>query len=94
MKKRKKAVALKYDPAKDNAPKVSAKGKGAVADNIIELAGKHGVPVRNDPDLVEILSRLEIDEAIPSEVYVVVAELLAFVYSADKKRPYVNHRPG
>lgn len=88
MAKRKTAVALKYDPIKDGAPKVSAKGSGAVADNIISLAKEHGIPVKDDPDLVEILAKLEIEEEIPSEVYVVVAELLAFVYSVNKKRDY------
>ncbi len=88
MKKRKTAVALRYDPLKDGAPKVSAKGSGAVAENIIELAKKHGVPVKDDPDLLEVLSKLAIEEEIPSDVYVIVAELLAFVYSANKKRDY------
>ncbi len=88
MKKRKTAVALRYDPLKDGAPKVAAKGTGAVADNIISLAKEHGIPVKDDPDLVEILSKLDIEEEIPSEVYVVIAELLAFVYSVNKKRDY------
>jgi len=88
LKKRKTAVALRYDPLKDGAPKVAAKGTGAVADNIISLAKEHGIPVKDDPDLVEILSKLDIEEEIPSEVYVVIAELLAFVYSVNKKRDY------
>lgn len=88
MKKRKTAVALRYDSVKDGAPKVAAKGVGAVADNIISLAKEHGIPVKDDPDLVEILSKLDIEEEIPTEVYVVVAELLAFVYSVNKKRDY------
>ena len=90
MKKRKTAIALRYDALKDGAPKISAKGEGAVAENIIELAKKHGIPVKDDPDLVEILSRLKIEEEIPSEVYVIVAELLAFVYSVNSKRDYGN----
>lgn len=88
VKKRKTAVALKYDPVKDGAPKVTAKGVGSVADNIIDLAKEHGIPVKDDPDLVEILARLDIEEEIPSEVYVIVAELLAFVYSVNSKRDY------
>lgn len=79
----KKAVALRYDKGRDDAPKVTAKGKGRVAENIIELAKEHGVPVKDDPDLVEVLASLEIDQAIPPEIYVAVAELLAFVYSAN-----------
>ncbi|MCP4021364.1 MAG: flagellar biosynthesis protein FlhB [Desulfobacteraceae bacterium] len=84
--KQKKAVALKYDQENDAAPKITAKGKGIVAEKIIELALAHDIPVKDDPDLIEILSELEIDEEIPSEIYVAVAELLAFVYSANKKR--------
>jgi len=82
-KKVKKAVALKYDKQKDDAPRVVAKGQGQVAQNIIELAKKHDIPIKDDPDLIEVLSSLEINEAIPSEIYVAVAELLAFVYSAN-----------
>ncbi|MCK5097933.1 MAG: EscU/YscU/HrcU family type III secretion system export apparatus switch protein [Desulfobacteraceae bacterium] len=82
----KKAVALKYDGGDDIAPRVKAKGAGAVAEKIIELAEKHGVPIKNDPDLIEILSQLEIDEAIPPEIYVAVAELLSFVYSLNSKK--------
>ncbi len=81
-----KAVALKYDGKEDIAPRVKAKGVGAVADKIIELAKKHGVPIKDDPDLVEILTQLEIDEAIPPEIYVAVAELLSFVYSLNSKK--------
>ena len=82
----KKAVALRYDRGQDEAPKVTAKGQGRVAENIIEIAQAHGVPVKDDPDLVEVLSTLEIDQEIPPEIYVAVAELLAFVYSANSNR--------
>ncbi len=84
--KRTVAAAIQYDPEKDAAPRVTAKGKGYVADKIIELAKKHGIPVKNDPGLVEILSRLDIDEQIPVEVYRAVAEILAFVYSLNSNR--------
>ncbi len=82
----KKAVALKYDRLKDEAPKVKAKGRGRVAEKIIELALKHDIPIKDDPDLIEVLSKLEIDEEIPPAVYVAVAELLAFVYGANSRR--------
>ncbi|RLC03295.1 MAG: flagellar biosynthesis protein FlhB [Deltaproteobacteria bacterium] len=85
-KDQKKAVALKYDRETTNAPKVTAKGKGKVAQKIIELAKKHDIPIKDDPDLIEVLSSLEIDEEIPAEIYVAVAELLAFVYSINSKR--------
>ncbi|MFH2065760.1 MAG: EscU/YscU/HrcU family type III secretion system export apparatus switch protein [Pseudomonadota bacterium] len=87
-KKTKKAVALKYDPEKGKAPRVTAKGQGLVAERIIQLAKEHGIPVKDDPDLVEVLSGLELDSEIPPNVYVVVAELLAFAYSMNgKKQP-------
>jgi len=79
--RQKKAVALKYQPKSDNAPKVIAKGKGKVADKIIEIAREHNLYVHNDPDLIEILSQLDINEQIPPDLYVVIAELLTFVYS-------------
>ena len=82
----KKAVAIQYDRSKDSAPKVTAKGKGKVAHKIIELAKEHDIPIKNDPDLIEVLSSLEINEEIPSEIYVAVAELLAFVYSMNSNR--------
>ena len=85
-KQTKKAVALKYDRETDTAPKITAKGKGKVAQKIIELAKKHDIPIKDDPDLIEVLSSLEIDKEIPSEIYVAVAELLAFVYSINSKR--------
>jgi flagellar biosynthesis protein len=78
--KSKKAIALKYKPGDDHAPRVTAKGTGRLAERIIEMARKHGIPVKDDPDLVEVLSRLDLHEEIPPELYVVVAELLAFVY--------------
>jgi flagellar biosynthesis protein len=85
--KRKKAAALKYDPETGAAPRVMAKGRGRVAEKIIEIAEKHNVPIHKDSDLVEVLSSLDMDEEIPQDVYVAVAELLAFVYSINKTRP-------
>lgn len=87
-KKPKKAVALRYDAGKDKAPRVSAKGQGLVAEKIIQLARENGIPVKDDPDLVEILAGLELEAEIPPSVYIVVAELLAFAYSVNgKKQP-------
>jgi flagellar biosynthesis protein len=79
------AAALKYDQPKDGAPKVVAKGQGAIAEKIIELARKNNVPIKNDPGLVQILSKLDIDEQIPVELYRAVAEILAFVYSTNNR---------
>ncbi len=77
--KQKRVVALRYDTTSDKAPKVVAKGKGRVADQILALARKNDVPVREDPTLVSVLSRLKLDQEIPPEVYRAVAAILAFL---------------
>lgn len=82
--KRKQAVALKYQAGTMDAPKVVAKGKGYVADNILKTAKEHQIPVQEDPSLVEVLGKLDINQQIPPELYQVVAEILAFVYRLDK----------
>jgi flagellar biosynthesis protein len=79
------AASIEYDGKENSAPKVTARGRGVVAEKIIELATKHKVPIRKDPALVQILSRLDIDEQIPPELYKAVAEILAFVYSVNEK---------
>jgi flagellar biosynthesis protein len=80
------AAALKYDSKKDAAPKVTAQGRGIIAEKIIELAKKHDVPIKNDPALVQILSKLDLEEQSPTEIYKAVAEILAFVYSVNERR--------
>ena len=80
----KTAVALAYDPNEDGAPKVIASGKGALAEKIIEQARDNKIPVHEDDKLAETLSRLEIGEMIPPELYEVVAEILVFVDAMDK----------
>ncbi len=77
---RRTAVALKYDAATAKAPKITATGRGFVADKIVALAREKGVPLREDPNLVQILSQLDLNQEIPPSLYQVVAELLAFVY--------------
>ena len=84
-KKRQAAVALGYSKQKGDAPKVTAKGRGILADRIIEVARENGVPIQSDPDLVEVLAALDLESEIPEEVYAVVAELLAFVYRINNK---------
>ena len=82
-KKPKQAIALEYDPSGE-APRVIASGKGALAERIIEKAKEADVPVHRDDKLAETLSRLEIGDMIPPELYEVVAEILIFVDSMDK----------
>lgn len=83
-----KAVALKYDKAKDNAPKVIGKGKGEIANNIVKLAKEHDIPIKKDEDLVELLSKVDIDKEIPPNLYKAVAEVFSFLYKItnDKRK--------
>ena len=80
---RRSAVALGYDPARDGAPRVLAKGKGCRAEKILEIAKAHGIPLREDPGLVELLARVEVDQEIPPILYRAVAEILAFIYQME-----------
>ena len=77
------AVALAYNP-EDDAPTVIASGKGALAERIIEKAQEAAVPVHRDDKLADTLSRLDIGDMIPPELYEVVAEILVFVDAMDK----------
>ena len=83
--KLKRAVALKYNPVKDNAPRVTAKGSAFVAEHIIELAKKEGVPIQEDPDLVRALVQLDFYEEVPPQLYKAVAEILAFAYRLNRR---------
>jgi len=85
MSKLKKAVAMKYDPLSATAPVVIAKGQGELAERILESAKENGVPIQEDRSLVEVLSKLDIDQEIPPELFAVVAEILSFVYRADQR---------
>lgn len=82
---RKEAVALSYDAATSSAPKVIAKGKGQVAENILSKAQENNIPIQEDPSLVEILGQLNIDESIPEELYKAVSEVFAYIYQIDRE---------
>ena len=84
-KKVKQAIALEYDP-NDEAPKVIASGRGVVAERILEKAKEADVPVHRDDKLADTLSKLEIGDMIPPELYEVVAEILVFLDAMDKIR--------
>ena len=92
---KKQAVALRYREKQDRAPKVVANGRGALAEKLIELARQHGIPIREDQNLLQILSRLDLEQEIPPRVYQAVAAILAFVYrvsreagrASDSKKP-------
>ncbi|MFZ4126117.1 MAG: EscU/YscU/HrcU family type III secretion system export apparatus switch protein [Rickettsiales bacterium] len=78
-----KAVALEYDRATDDAPRVTASGKGAVAEQILDVAFANNIKVREDAELVEILSLVDVDSPIPLEAFAAVAEILTYVYQAN-----------
>ncbi len=85
MTRRLKAAALAYRPGKDSAPRVTAAGRGKVAERILEAARAAGLPIREDAALAEVLSRLDPGEEIPPDTYRAVAEVLAFLYRLDRR---------
>lgn len=82
----KRAVALRYAQGAKDAPVVTAKGKGRLAEQMVELARANGVPVREDKNLVQVLSLLNIDQEIPPEAYQAVAAILAFIYRLNQRK--------
>ncbi len=83
-----KAVALKYDPSKAGAPKVTASGQGFVAQQILAKAAESNVPVYKDEKLVKELTALDIGMQIPTELYEAVAQVLIFIGDLDKIEGY------
>ncbi len=81
----KSAVALQYDGK--GAPRLTAKGQGAVAEQIIALAEEYGIPLREDRELVGLLAQLDLYDEIPRELYLAVAEVIAFAYLVTGKFP-------
>ena len=87
-----KAVALKYDIEKDNAPKITAKGKGETASNIIKIAKENNIPIKKDGDLIELLSQIDIDKEIPSSMYRAVAEIFSFIYDLSNNKKDIDEK--
>lgn len=79
-----KAAALKYDATKDSAPKVTAKGEGQTAQKIIDLAKENNISIKEDKDLIELLSKVELDHEVPQEMYKAIAEVFSFIYRQTK----------
>ena len=85
------AVALEYDPDSEFAPKVVAGRRGAIAEQILQIAFAQGVKVREDADLAEMLSAIDVDSEIPLEAFAAVAEILSYVYRANGNMPdFIN----
>jgi flagellar biosynthesis protein len=81
-----KAVALHYS-GKGSAPRVTAKGSGALAEQIIALAREHNVPIQEDRELVQLLAQIELGDEIPELLYIAVAEVLSFAYYVSGRVP-------
>lgn len=80
----KSAVSLQYKKESNTAPKVTAKGQGWVAEKIIKMAQERNIPIREDKDLLNLLSEIDVGKEVPESLYKVVAELLAWVYQLNK----------
>lgn len=87
------AIALEFEPGADAAPRVTAKGHGSVADQILNLAFANDVPVRRDGDLVQILDAVDVDSVIPPAAFAAVAEILTYVYRANGKQREMGITP-
>ncbi|MCJ8327449.1 MAG: EscU/YscU/HrcU family type III secretion system export apparatus switch protein [Campylobacterales bacterium] len=79
-----KAAALQYDSKTSKAPKVIAKGKGETAKNIIKIAKENELPIKKDEDLIELLSKIDVDSEIPDNMYKAVAEIFSYIYDLKK----------
>lgn len=78
------AIAIKYDIEKDAAPVILAVGKGSFAEEILKVAEDNKIPLFEDKNLANLLIKLEVDTEVPSELYTLVAEVLAFVFRLDQ----------
>ena len=85
------AVSLQYKKGRNAAPKVTAKGQGWVAENIIKMAQENNIPIREDKDLLHLLSEIDVGQEVPESLYKVVAELLAWVYQLNQNFPSSEH---
>lgn len=89
---RKSAIALTYAQT-DSAPRVVAKGRGAIAEQIIARAREHGVYVHESPELVSLLMQIDLDQRIPPQLYIAVSELLAWIYRLESGQPVPDAPP-
>jgi flagellar biosynthesis protein len=80
-----KVAALKYNIQEDNAPTMVAKGSGELARNIIKIAKENDIPIKKDEDLVELLTKLDVNQQIPNNMYKAVAQIFAFIYDLSKE---------
>ncbi len=81
----KMAAALGYDIEKDNAPKILARGRGEIAQKIIEKAQEEEIPIHSDKDIVKVLVKMDIGQEIPPQLYRAIAEILSFIYNLEEE---------
>jgi flagellar biosynthesis protein len=79
------AVALQYDG--ENAPRITAKGTSRLAEEILRQADLHGIPLRQDPQMATILAQIPLGDEVPENLYLAIAEIIAFAYLVSGKRP-------
>lgn len=90
--KKRTAVALEGSEGGKKVPRIAAAGRGNLADKILDLAFEHGIKVREDADLAELLASIELDSPIPSEAFMAVGEILSYVYHANgRSNPFELH---
>ena len=92
--KQKSAIALQYNDSEQTVPEIVAKGSGDIASEIIALAAEHGILVHEDPQLLAVLNQFDIGDQVPEELYLVVAELIAFSYVLQDRYPegWLGHK--
>ena len=83
--KKRSAVALQYDPLSGRAPTVVARGHGDIAEKILELAEENDVHIHQNPELLDVLIRLDLGDEIPEALYRAIAEVIAFAYTIKKQ---------
>ncbi|MCB2055044.1 MAG: EscU/YscU/HrcU family type III secretion system export apparatus switch protein [Geminicoccaceae bacterium] len=79
------AVAVRYAPQEEGVPRITAKGRGAIAEQIVRVAVENGIPVRRDPDLTGLLAQLDRQSPIPVAAFAAMAEILALLYRANQR---------
>ncbi|MGI6144389.1 MAG: hypothetical protein GX092_00320 [Clostridia bacterium] len=89
MKTEKKAVALKYDENRDDAPRIIAVGEGYLAEKIIEIAEKENIPLVENTEVVSKLVHLPVGVEIPQELYEAVARILIFIYKLEQENAQI-----
>lgn len=86
------AAAIKYDLDESSIPKIIASGNNITAEEIIQIAKEYGIPIKEDPALMEMLMHIEVMDEIPPEAYSLVAEIFAFIYEMNLKAKKVGNK--